>query len=78
MELITFYLVCVGVAIILGLGRLFLTDESFSMSDIVAYAITSLTPIANILLVIATIIDLAGKIPNRIWDGKQKRFVDNG
>ena len=76
MELITFYFVCVGVAIVLGIGRLFLSNESFSLSDIVAYAITSIVPIANILLVIATIIDWASKFPNKTWDGEQKRFVD--
>lgn len=76
MELITFYFVCVGVAIVIGIGRLFLSNESFSLSDIVAYAITSIIPIANILLVIATIIDWSSKIPNITWDGKQKRFVE--
>lgn len=76
MELITFYFVCVGVAIVLGIGRLFLSDDSYSLTDMIGYAIFSIVPVVNIILSIMMIINWFGKLPKRIWDGKQKRFVE--
>ncbi len=76
MELITFYFVCVGIAIILGVGRLFLSDDSYSLTDMIGYTIFSIVPVVNILLSIMMIIDWSGKLSKRIWDGKSKRFVE--
>lgn len=76
MELITFYFVCVGIAIVLGIGRLFLSDDSYSLTDMIGYATFSIVPVVNILLVIMLLFDWSSKIPNRIWDGKSKRFVE--
>lgn len=76
MELITFYFVCVGVAIVLGIGRLFLSDDSYSLTDMIGYAIFSIVPVVNILLSIMMLIDWSGKLPKRTWDGKSKRFVE--
>ena len=75
MELTTFYIITIVVAIGIGVARLMLTDANYKLADIVGYAIFSVVPFVNILMSILMLLYWASKIPNGRWDGTQKRIV---
>ena len=75
MELITFYIITIVVAIGIGVARLMLTNANYKLTDIVGYAIFSVVPFVNVILTFLMLLDWSSKIPNGRWDGAQKRIV---